>query len=117
MQIRSWLIGAILALLLTTPAFAQFQQWPNTLPAAPAWGDYDPGHTWRDAHGGGLIIPNGQQITIPNGGVISMKIASGIPPDGDGSSIVSGSYNIIPNGGATTIRALVSRAVVGSVPA
>ena len=40
---------ATILLMLATPAFAQYKPWPSPLPPAPAWGEYDDSHTFRDA--------------------------------------------------------------------
>ena len=48
----SWL-GAVavvaMFLMLAGVASAQYRPWPAQMPSEPAWGDYDTGHTWRDA--------------------------------------------------------------------
>ena len=50
-RIKSLLAAAAATVLLTlsAPAFARFARWPNPMPPAPAWGDYDQGHAWHDA--------------------------------------------------------------------
>jgi hypothetical protein len=40
-------VGAVILMLAST-AFAQYAPWPSPFPPAPAWGDYDAGHVWRD---------------------------------------------------------------------
>ena len=42
-------VAGTVLLTLATPAFAQYKPWPAPMPEAPKWGDYDSGHTWRDA--------------------------------------------------------------------
>jgi len=47
--IKSLLATAVMILLLTAPALAQYGPWPSRLPPPPAWGDYDQYHAWHDA--------------------------------------------------------------------
>src|ERR1700683_1847058 len=49
---RILLAAMTIAIMLATPAHAQFSLWPKPLPPAPVWGDYDEGHAWHDAAGG-----------------------------------------------------------------
>jgi hypothetical protein len=48
-SVRILLVAMSMVLLFTVPARAQFNPWPQPLPAAPIWGDYDEGHAWHDA--------------------------------------------------------------------
>src|SRR5208282_5508039 len=48
-RIKGLLAAATVLLTLATPAFAQYKPWPSPIPEVPRWGDYDNGHTWRDA--------------------------------------------------------------------
>ena len=57
---KSLLATAVMMLALTVPALAQYGRWPSPLPPAPAWGDYDRGHAWHDAHG----VPQGDRSTV-----------------------------------------------------
>lgn len=47
--IKSPAATAIMMLMLTATALAQFNSWPSPLPPAPVRGDYDHGHVWHDA--------------------------------------------------------------------
>ena len=47
--IKSLAATAVMILLLTAPALAQYGPWPSPLPPAPVWGDYDQGHAWHNA--------------------------------------------------------------------
>ncbi len=48
-RIKVLMSAALLMLLFSTVAHAQFKPFPEPLPPQPKWGDYDDSHTWRDA--------------------------------------------------------------------
>src|SRR5712671_2871684 len=47
--LKSLLAAAVVMLMLTAPALAQYAPWPAQTPPPPAWGEYDQSHTWHDA--------------------------------------------------------------------
>ena len=51
-KMKSWLgalVIGVFALMIASPARAQYRPWPSPLPAAPNWGDYDNRHVFHDA--------------------------------------------------------------------
>src|ERR1700722_6727599 len=62
------LAAIMMGVMLTTPAFAQFNPWPQPLPPAPAWGDYDQSHTFRDAAWWAENQPAGMRAHQPEWG-------------------------------------------------